>query len=786
MRVTRNLIAVAGILIFMLAFIWTPAEAEEDIIPGSYKELTAREKELYSDPPLHAPAQASHAAMLDCPYWRIWITDYGYSDVMLAKKWRYWRYWPWYWWWHWEEMLSGEWAAAIYYDQVQTPPIQQGPNAGTPQKMWLEPNFVYPNWTTNSGFWVVIPITSDQSGPCPPPYLDHSYSMISNGQVDIEIECWVHCERTAMGRCGLWPWQWRSYVWSDPCILQQFYTITNISTGDLTNMEFVQFLHGHPGDHDAYGNLAGWLGNWEVYDPTLYWPPPVDNFGMYHYDITQWGRKYRHVWPWPYYYWWYWGYEYIGMHSQVAPSSQRSPTPWGLGDYVGHAPGKPARPGVHWDVEENNLNPQGLAACQLYPGGVFPIFGSEVAGAMEWYLTSNLGPGISVQHDVLLTIANRPYHGWHWGFDWWHWYYTDWVWPYWKYPSVYYWHHPWGWPWYRIKLGWPWWWNCYYWPPVIRPFWFGVALPVDMVVQHNMEPMEVYFVANNPAEPRGPDFVPDPMVTDDLNLNHPWPDYEWFGFSIDGYELPDSMMIVYCELGGEMPPGQSHPTFAVQTMMGDAEYGWAPYAYDSTCVCPHTLAATLTSFSAKEDKGGVEVAWTTVSEIDFAGFNVLRSTTMAGEQTKLNASIIAAEGGLGGAEYLFRDEGAVDGLAYYWLESVDLDGSKFTDGPVKVGDGKEEPAMPGVFALSQNYPNPFNPTTEIKFDLPVACYVTLEIYNVAGQRVATLVNEDQKAGAKIVRWDAKDDNGVTVSSGVYFYKLQAGDFVEIKKMVLLR
>ena len=95
----------------------------------------------------------------------------------------------------------------------------------------------------------------------------------------------------------------------------------------------------------------------------------------------------------------------------------------------------------------------------------------------------------------------------------------------------------------------------------------------------------------------------------------------------------------------------------------------------------------------------------------------------------------------------------------------------------------EEPVtgqLPTSFNLAQNYPNPFNPTTEIAYNLPMDCRVKLEVYNLLGQRVTTLVDQPQKAGYHQVRWKAK------VASGVYFYRIWAGDYMATKKMVLLR
>jgi len=89
--------------------------------------------------------------------------------------------------------------------------------------------------------------------------------------------------------------------------------------------------------------------------------------------------------------------------------------------------------------------------------------------------------------------------------------------------------------------------------------------------------------------------------------------------------------------------------------------------------------------------------------------------------------------------------------------------------------------LPEEFALRQNYPNPFNPTTLIRYDLPMDCQVRLEVCNILGQKVASLVDGKQKAGYKAATWDAS-----SLSSGIYFYRLQAGDFSATRKMVLLK
>jgi hypothetical protein len=94
--------------------------------------------------------------------------------------------------------------------------------------------------------------------------------------------------------------------------------------------------------------------------------------------------------------------------------------------------------------------------------------------------------------------------------------------------------------------------------------------------------------------------------------------------------------------------------------------------------------------------------------------------------------------------------------------------------------------IPAVTKLTGNYPNPFNPTTTISYSIHKAANVTLEIYNLKGQKIATLVNEHQNANNYKIVWDGKDESGKTVGSGVYFYKLKAGKYTATKKMIMMK
>lgn len=89
--------------------------------------------------------------------------------------------------------------------------------------------------------------------------------------------------------------------------------------------------------------------------------------------------------------------------------------------------------------------------------------------------------------------------------------------------------------------------------------------------------------------------------------------------------------------------------------------------------------------------------------------------------------------------------------------------------------------LPEVFGLAQNYPNPFNAGTSIRYQLPRPAKVNIVLYNIRGQKVATLVDEDKAPGFYTYRWDAR-----SLSSGIYFYRMTAGDFSAVRKLVLIK
>ena len=118
---------------------------------------------------------------------------------------------------------------------------------------------------------------------------------------------------------------------------------------------------------------------------------------------------------------------------------------------------------------------------------------------------------------------------------------------------------------------------------------------------------------------------------------------------------------------------------------------------------------------------------------------------------------------------------------YYKLEDISISGVKTVHGPVMA-----ELSLPNTFSLEQNYPNPFNPETTIKFQLPKNIHVYIGIFNVLGQEIKTLVDEDMGAGFHSMKWNGTNNNGERMTSGIYYYRIKAGDFTALKKMILLK
>jgi hypothetical protein len=232
-------------------------------------------------------------------------------------------------------------------------------------------------------------------------------------------------------------------------------------------------------------------------------------------------------------------------------------------------------------------------------------------------------------------------------------------------------------------------------------------------------------------------------------------------------------------------------TFADLDGDGDLDLAAANFLDDNISVFSNitapVLPVELVSFSASVTLFNTALKWKTATEVNNYGFEIQR--TIDNGQLKIparpaggdNWNTVGFVEGNGTTntpkEYSFTDKGLQAGKYSYRLKQIDRDG-KFeysNEVEVTVADAPKE------FALEQNYPNPFNPVTMINYQLPMNNHVILKVYDALGREVATLVNEMKKAGSYSAEFDASK-----LASGIYFYRLQAGEFVETKKMLLMK
>ena len=201
------------------------------------------------------------------------------------------------------------------------------------------------------------------------------------------------------------------------------------------------------------------------------------------------------------------------------------------------------------------------------------------------------------------------------------------------------------------------------------------------------------------------------------------------------------------------------------------------------------IPVELTSFTSSVYENDITLYWATATETNNHGFEVQRKQVFSHQSSVGNGewNVLAFINGNGTTTepqtYSFVDENLQAGKYQYKLKQIDFDGTFEYSNTIEVDINS-----PTKFSLSQNYPNPFNPSTIIKFSIPsvethrdASLLTTLKVFDVLGKEVATLVNAEKPAGS----FNA-DFNASHLASGIYYYQLKAGEFVETKKMILLR
>ena len=180
----------------------------------------------------------------------------------------------------------------------------------------------------------------------------------------------------------------------------------------------------------------------------------------------------------------------------------------------------------------------------------------------------------------------------------------------------------------------------------------------------------------------------------------------------------------------------------------------------------------LISFSANTIEDKIELSWSTATETNNAGFEIQRSID---SKEFVAVGYVKGKGTTTERQSYTYVDNASGSKFYYRLKQVDFNGSYEFSNIVEVA------SVPRKFSLFQNYPNPFNPSTKISYSLPKESFVTLKVYDVLGNEIVTLVNEKKSVGNYEVNFDA-----TKLSSGIYYYKLTAGNFSQVKKMILIK
>jgi hypothetical protein len=235
--------------------------------------------------------------------------------------------------------------------------------------------------------------------------------------------------------------------------------------------------------------------------------------------------------------------------------------------------------------------------------------------------------------------------------------------------------------------------------------------------------------------------------------------------------------------------------FIDTSVLPESTYTYRVFAYNqygqngsNTATIAVPVPVELISFTSEVEEDVVTLFWQTATEKNNSGFEIERLKDPKIEKLNDWETIGFVEGKGTTTEiqsYSFTDK-TEPGKYKYRLKQLDFDGSFEYSQEIEA-----EVKAPNVFSLEQNYPNPFNPNTVISYQIPVSSNVTLKVYDVLGNEVATLVDEYRQSGKYEVEFSDKGGsayggNAYRLPSGIYFYQLKAGNFIETKKMVLMK
>ncbi len=219
---------------------------------------------------------------------------------------------------------------------------------------------------------------------------------------------------------------------------------------------------------------------------------------------------------------------------------------------------------------------------------------------------------------------------------------------------------------------------------------------------------------------------------------------------------------------------QNKLRFELRTDGSVTKDGW--YVDDIGIYIYAVVPVELSSFTATQLDNSIELRWITSSETNNSGFEIQRKV-LGDNSDWIKIGFVRGNGTSTEINtYSFVDKNPVRGVILYRLKQIDFDGGYKIFNSVAVNFNP-----PLEFSLKQNFPNPFNPTTRISWQSPVDGKQTLKVYNVLGNEVATLVDEYREAGSYEISFDAS-----SLPSGIYYYKFSAGNYSDVKKMIVIK
>jgi hypothetical protein len=263
----------------------------------------------------------------------------------------------------------------------------------------------------------------------------------------------------------------------------------------------------------------------------------------------------------------------------------------------------------------------------------------------------------------------------------------------------------------------------------------------------------------------------------------------YFTNQLDGWAVGNdyssgnnSALIYRTTDGGDNWVKQNIPSFnnlASVFFINDVK-GWAVGELGTIITYDGQVPVELTSFTAEVDDNNVVLNWQTATEKNNSGFEIQKKKSEVRSQESDWEKIGFVEGHGTTTEennYSFTDKNLEPVSYSYKLVQIDFDGTRTELEAINA----EVVSQPDKYSLSQNYPNPFNPSTTIEFFIPISGNVKLVVYNSIGEVVSTLINNYETAGSHKANFNASG-----LPSGLYFYKLSAGNFSTVKKMIVLK